>query len=412
MHHTKPLWSVTPLFIIIFIDSMGLGLLFPILNDILVDPASSFLPDIVSASQRELIYGGIIAIFMLAWFFGAAILGDLSDRIGRKKVLMLCLAGTFVGYLLAGLSVLVHSMVLLVVGRIIAGFTAGSQPIAQAALIDISAPQKKARNLGLMVLAASLGFVFGPICGGVFSDNSLVSWFNFETPFYFAAILAVLNFGLLWRWFHETHQIKEPYQFRLYQALMIFIDAFKDRRIRFLSLVYLILVFGSGSYYTFISMFMLKRYHTSPLEISLFMAVMGVGYAFGAGVLVGFLSKRYILSRLVILACFVSALSVFVTLLFSSEAVAWAMTCLFGIAIAVAYSLMLALFSNQVDEMEQGWIMGVTCSIWALSYGVNALFLGKAASFSVSMPLVFSMLGLLLSGVILFFYQPRRFIGA
>ena len=84
---------------------------------------------------------------MLCWFFGSSLLGDLSDQVGRKKSLSICLIGSFLGYICAALSVSIGSMALMFFGRIVAGFTAGSQPIAQAAIIDSSEEAHKARNI-------------------------------------------------------------------------------------------------------------------------------------------------------------------------------------------------------------------------------------------------------------------------
>src|SRR3990167_9514251 len=133
--------AIAPLFLVLFIDGMGLSLLFPVLNSIIVDPHSDFLATSVFDSTRDLLYGVTVGIFMICWFFGAAFLGDLSDMIGRKKALMICLMGSFLGYLLSAFAVLAHSLLFLIIGRVVAGFTAGSQPIAQAAIVDISEPE-------------------------------------------------------------------------------------------------------------------------------------------------------------------------------------------------------------------------------------------------------------------------------
>ena len=75
--------KAAPLFFVIAIDSMGLGILFPILSSMIIDVHSQFLPAATSLFNRELLYGMIIGIYMLCWFFGAAMLGDLSDIVGR-----------------------------------------------------------------------------------------------------------------------------------------------------------------------------------------------------------------------------------------------------------------------------------------------------------------------------------------
>src|SRR4051794_22082153 len=89
-----------PLLLVLLIDGMGLGLIFPILNGLIFDPKSQFLTG-ASPIFHNVIYGAIVSVFMLCWFFGAAVLGDLSDKIGRKKSLLICLVGTCVGYLLS-----------------------------------------------------------------------------------------------------------------------------------------------------------------------------------------------------------------------------------------------------------------------------------------------------------------------
>ena len=179
MKPTSPanLKSFVPLFLVLFIDSMGLGLLFPILASLITDPLLSFLPSATTMMTRDILYGLTVGIFMLSWFFGAAILGDLSDMIGRRRSLIICLVGTAVGYFISAIAVLTGSLSLLIVGRIIAGLTSGSQPIAQAAIIDISDDANKTKNMGLMIMFIALGFVFGPVLGGVLSSNNIVSWF-------------------------------------------------------------------------------------------------------------------------------------------------------------------------------------------------------------------------------------------
>ena len=90
-----------PLFLVIFIDGLGLGWFISIMNNIIVNSASDFLSFGVSASSRTFIYGLVVGIVVLSWFFGAAILGGLSDKIGRKKALIICLLGSVIGYSLA-----------------------------------------------------------------------------------------------------------------------------------------------------------------------------------------------------------------------------------------------------------------------------------------------------------------------
>ena len=137
-----------PLFMVLFIDSMGMGILFPILAVAFMNPSAHFLAVTTSHAMRTLDYGIVISVFMLCWFFGASILGDYSDIKGRKHSLVICLCGAALGYLLSAFALSWHSITLLIIGRIIAGLTAGSQSIAQAAIVDGSTESQLNKNMG------------------------------------------------------------------------------------------------------------------------------------------------------------------------------------------------------------------------------------------------------------------------
>jgi len=275
---SRPMFTVLPLFIVIFIDGMGLSLLFPVLSNLILDPSTQFVSHTMSIAMREFLYELIVSVFMFCWFFGAAILGDLSDRTGRKKILIISLLGACVGYFFAAIAIWINSIILLLIGRVIAGFTAGSQPIAQAAIVDISSDTNKAKNIGFILLASSLGFVLGPILGGILSNNQWVSWFSFEVPMYFAALISFINAIFLWCYFHETFEVTGSVKIRLHRAMSMFISAFQHEGIRFLSCVFFVFIFGWSAYFSFILIYMNQIYHLTNLTSSLFLAVMGGGY--------------------------------------------------------------------------------------------------------------------------------------
>lgn len=402
MSQEKSFSSMLPLFLVLLIDGMGLGLLFPILNTILIEPQAGFLPMDTSISMRDFCYGLTIGIFMICWFFGAAILGDLSDSVGRKKSLMICLIGSFLGYLLAAIAIISQSFVLLILGRVIAGFTAGSQPIAQAAIVDVSSEEHKARNIGLILLAVSLGFVLGPICGGILSNNQLVSWFNFETPMYFAAGLALINALLLQLTFKETFtKAHAKIKIKWHHAIHIFISAFKHPAIKKYSLVLLVMIFGWSNYFSFISLYLLQTYHYTAMQNSLFLAVMGVGFSIGCGYIVDVCTKRYALDRIVVLGLMITAALVLLTLIGTQQWIAWAATLMIGMSLSVAYSVLLTIFSNLVSTDEQGWVMGVTGSIMALCFGLTSILTGVIAHVGAVLPMLLAVIGLAGSAILL-----------
>lgn len=408
MKKNESLLAMAPLFLVLLIDGMGLGLLFPILNNVIVDPSNPFLSAAIGNNLRSILYGFIVGIYMICWFFGAAILGDFSDHVGRKRALMICLLGAFVGYFISAIAIVERSVALLILGRMVAGFTSGSQPIAQAAIVDVSSEKNKARNIGLILLSVSLGFVLGPIVGGILSDAHLSSWFVFSTPLYFAAGLSLFNAFLLWMFFRETFEVKGGFELKWHHALSIFKSAFTNDAVRHLSVVMLIMIFGWSSYFTFISVFMLQKYHISSMENALFLAVLGLGFSLGCGYFVGYLSSRFDLGKIVVSTLFATAFVIAATVIFPSEAIAWIAAFFVGVTMSVAYSVLLAIFSNQVSAQEQGWVMGVTGSIMALCFGITSFFTGFMANFGADYPLYLAILGLVTSAFLYLFFQNRK----
>lgn len=402
------LLTILPLFFVIVIDSMGLGILFPVLSDLLINHHAHFLPASSSDFTRELLYGITIGIYMLAWFFGSAILGDLSDGLGRKKSLLICLVGAALGYCISGVAIFFHSLVFLILGRVIAGFTAGSQPIAQAAIVDISTDETRPRNIGYVLLAVSIGFVLGPITGGFLSDSQIVSWFNHTTPLYFAGFLSFLNCILLTLTFEETFKKTHKIKIRLHYAIKIFTDAFKSKRIRMLSVVLLIENAAWAEYFTFISQLMLRRFHYSVQEVSIFIAVLAVGFCIGFAFLVDFVAKRFNHKKAVMVNLIITAIFCFITASTNVVAIVWATAVLIGMSASLVYSLLITIFSNQVGDEEQGWVMGITNSVGALSFGVTSLVSGFAADWSPAMPIYLGFIGFTLSAIILKFTHVTK----
>ncbi|HEX2549407.1 MAG TPA: MFS transporter, partial [Gammaproteobacteria bacterium] len=396
-----------PLLLVLFIDGMGLGLVIPVLNGLVFDPDSHFLPaNSYSPFMYNVIYGSVIGIFMLCWFFGAAILGDLSDQIGRKKSLIICLVGAFLSYLLSAFSVSYHSLILFIIGRVVAGFTSGSQPIAQAAIIDLSTPKTKTRNIGYILLALSLGFIFGPLIGGVLADHRIVSWFNFSTPFYFASLISFLNIILLLLLFKETHVSEvTTFKIKIYEAVNIFISAFQHQKVRALSILFFLFIFGWSSFYSFISIYLYKIYDFNSMYISFYLTLMGVGFGLGNGFVANYFAKRFDLMPIFIGSTILTAALVFLMLEIPSVAFVWLSIAFISCFVSTAYVSILTLFSNQVDDKSQGWVMGITGSILAFVWGLNGITIGLLAGLDVGYPIYISAISLGITAILSFFVK-------
>jgi DHA1 family tetracycline resistance protein-like MFS transporter len=174
------------IFITIFIDLVGFGIVIPVLP---------LYAERYGASEATV--GILLAIYSAMQFVFAPILGKLSDRVGRRPVLLVSLLGTSVGFLIMGLASrmpvgfamfgMAPTLVWLFVARIIDGISGGNISTAQAYIADVTSPEERSKGMGLIGAAFGLGFIFGPAIGG------LMSHFSAEAPFFFASALAAAN---------------------------------------------------------------------------------------------------------------------------------------------------------------------------------------------------------------------------
>ncbi|WP_430460753.1 TCR/Tet family MFS transporter [Thalassolituus sp. LLYu03] len=179
------------IFLTILLDAAGLGLIFPILP--------SLLQHLTGDADVALLMGLLTALYALMQFLFAPVLGALSDRYGRRPVLLLSLAGMAVNY---GLLAFSNSLIFLIIGRMIAGLTSANLSVASACLTDVSTPSQRTRYFGLFQAFFGAGFILGPVLGGVLGDIGL------RLPFLAAALLSLANFVLAWRALPET--LRQP----------------------------------------------------------------------------------------------------------------------------------------------------------------------------------------------------------
>jgi len=186
MTESKPRRQAAMAFILVtlFIDILGIGIIIPVLPELI----KQFVGGETALAGRYV--GFIAASYAFMQFFGAPILGSLSDRFGRRPILLIALFGLGVDYLMQGFA---PSIGWLLLGRLFAGLLGASFTTANAYIADVSTAENRARNFGLVGVAFGLGFIFGPALGG------LLGAINLRLPFFAAAGLALVNwlYGLL-----------------------------------------------------------------------------------------------------------------------------------------------------------------------------------------------------------------------
>jgi DHA1 family tetracycline resistance protein-like MFS transporter len=283
------------LFLIVFIDLLGFSIILPLLP---------FYAESFNATPTQI--GFLVASYAAAQLVGAPLLGRLSDRFGRKPVLLISLTGTFIGFLILGFA---NSLWMLFLSRILDGFTGGNISVAQAYITDVTDESNRAKGLGLLGAAFGLGFIIGPAAGG------LLSVYGFALPAFVAAgfsmisILGVLFF--LPESLTEEARADLEKQERQSFSLKNLWQALNRPRVGPILHVRFFYGLAFAIFQTIFPLYALYRFDLDARSTGFVLTYVGILVVFVQGFLVGWLASRYDEYRLIFLATVIMGLSLF-----------------------------------------------------------------------------------------------------
>jgi MFS family permease len=403
-------WAAVPLLLIILIDSMGFAMLTPLLAAELAPESNAAIGVGLSENARYIIYGVATGLYPLMMFFGAPILGQLSDRLGRKMMLLVCAAGIVWSYVTLSAAFAWGSVGLVMFGRALGGTTAASQPISLAALVDVSAPGKRDFWLSMGLLASSVGFVVGPALSGLLSDSTIVSWFSTQTPLFATVALGVLNFVLLLFLYREPSTPKSSAKrapISLLSGLHSLAHAFQRPGLRRISTVFLLQEMAWGAYFFFVPHFVMDRFGATITDSSLFMAVMGIGFCISFAIAMPLLTKWFSAHAITAGSLLATGAFIVVSTFAPNMLTQWLIILPISVATAVSYGALIILFTDLSTADTKGEIMGITAAINAFAFGTISFIGGGLTAIDERLTLIISFVMMFLSWVALDFRRKK-----
>jgi len=340
------------IFITILIDCIGFGIIIPVLPNLIKELSGKPL---AVASE----YGGLLLVaYAVAQFIFAPVVGGLSDKYGRRPILLISLFGLGIDYIFLSFA---PTMAWLFIGRIIAGITGASFTTAMAYIADISTPEKKAQNFGMVGVAFGLGFIVGPMIGGLFSNMGL------RVPFMISAGLALLNWLYGYFILPESLSKEKRREFSWKRANPIgsMVNASKYPAIIGLVLALLLLYIASHSVQSNWGFYVMEKFKWDSSMIGYSLSIVGVAIAIVQGGLIRIIipkigNKNAIILGLILyiigFLCFAFAPNGLMMMIFILP------YCLAGIG----NPSMQTIISNQVPENAQGEIQGIVTSMQSL----------------------------------------------
>ncbi|MEP7147150.1 MAG: MFS transporter [bacterium] len=350
------------IFLTIFIDLLGFGIIIPLLPSFSVNELH------ISESMIGLIAG----IFSLMQFLFTPVWGSLSDRYGRKPILVMSLVGSVISYLLLALvfSGLILSTVLLLVARAFAGVFAANISAAQAVISDITSREERTKGIGMISAAFSLGFVFGPAIGGVLSQQ-----YGYGFPVYVSAGLALIAALLCLFIFKETL----PKEIQLMNRenrkstnplnVRVIISILKDKSIGKYIIIFFVVVFAFSNIFGTIQLFAERKegLNLNQAQIGYLFSFMGIVGAFVQIFFIKIVQRIAGEEKTVILGNFLAIFGL--GLIGFSPNIYFLLTFIFllGVGNGMSNTVTISLLSQNINRDQQGTVLGINQSLSSLA---------------------------------------------
>lgn len=388
------------IFLAVFLDMLGVTIIIPVIPALFEGNYALFSG--IDVQTRSILYGLLIGSYSIMQFIGAPILGALSDRMGRKPVLLMALFGAFIGYLLFGLAIQLGILWLLYISRMIPGFMGGNIAVIYSAIADISSNEEKAKNFGLVGAAFGLGFTIGPGIGGILADSSTVSWFNYATPFWFTAILTFINMILVKLYFPETLKQRSSKAISAMQGIKNILQVFKLPNLRRIFTVIFLISLGFTFYTQFYAVYLYREFGFSVKDVGILFLWIGIWLVISQGFLVRLLSKKYQPSQVLRLSLFFVGCFILSLLLADQIWQLYIVNALIAIAYGLSSPNLTALVSMEANSEQQGEVLGINQSVNSSAQVIPPLVGGVLLGLHTTSPLLAGGL-IMLIGAITFF---------
>ncbi|HSX39951.1 MAG TPA: MFS transporter [Candidatus Saccharimonadales bacterium] len=401
--------ALITVYITAFLDLLGVGIVVPVLAPLFLDLHNGLFPASFSFHERSITLGILIAAYPFAQFFGAPFFGALSDRWGRKKVLVLSLCGTTLGYLLFGSGILMKNLWVLFISRLIDGFTGGSTSTVNSTIADVSDETTRPRNFGLVGMMFGLGFILGPFIGGVLSDSHIVWWFGYVVPFWFCALLSFINVISVSLFFKETLHHKVDSKLTLFSGITNLQNAFKLQNLRTIFLVIFLSYFGFNLFVQFFPVYLIRKFELNQSEIGFLFAYVGIWIAITQGGIIRIVSKKFTPQKILPITLLGLAIS-FIVLLFPSRRLdLYIILPLIAVFQGLIQPMSTSMLSGMADEKSQGEVMGVNQSIQAIGFMIPPIIDGFLTSLNIAFPIIAGSICTLLAWLVFdFFFNAHR----
>ncbi|SLK10270.1 MULTISPECIES: MFS transporter [unclassified Paenibacillus] len=351
----------------VFLCGIGFSIIAPVVP-FLVQPYTS------SPGEQAIVVTLLTSVYAFCVFFASPVLGALSDKYGRRPLLLVCLLGSVIGYLVFGIG---GALWVLFAGRIIEGITGGSIGTIFAYFADIIPPEQRTKYFGWVSAVVGVGTVIGPTVGG------LLAKIDYSAPMYFGAIITLVNviygFFFMPESLAKTHRLKEITLVRLNPFIQL-ANLLSMKNLNRLLISAFLLWIPNGSLQAVFSQFSMDTFNWKPAIIGLMFSIMGVQDIISQGLIMPKLLKRLSDKQIAILGMVSEIIGyslIALSTLFSFYPLFIVGMFIFGFGDSIFGPSFNGMLSKSVDSSEQGRVQGGSQSIQALARMIGPIIGGQ-----------------------------------
>lgn len=393
--------SLFPILLTFFLDNFGLAIIYPIFTPLLLNPEQTIVASTTPLFQRTFILGMLIAAFPLAQFFGAPLIGQFSDRIGRKKAFYITITGAALGYTFTAVSITAQSLVGLFISRFATGAFAGNATLCLAAIADMSPGEvSRTKNFGIVSAVGGLSFIIAIAFAGVFSNPEISRHFNPSFPIWITAILTYINLVSVIFLFHETHECQAHPGINPFKGFFHLIQVIQNKELRNIYIVNFLFILAWVASTQFLPTILIERFQFSLSQITFAFIANGMLWSLSNLFLNRFFAKRYFAGKTLLISLLVlSFLLLFVAI---STSAVYFLTLYFAcmVCAALCWTNGVATVSLNAPLSIQGAILGINQSMTCIAAACGPIIGGLLVSKSIhAIPLFSSLVCLLATGI-------------